>query len=260
MKKIHTHSALVPYKTLSTEFYDLEPHRDGVAAFNLYREYALQAQGMILEPMCGTGRFLIPFLQAGCIIEGFDASPHMLAALRHKYARISDKEPPVSEQFIQNFESQHRYSLIFIPYGSWGLITNQDEARMSLANMYHHLAPDGTFIVEIETTHSVVYPCDVWRHGKHTRADGVSITVDAFPTYNPSSQIYNAFCRYSAIKNGTVVQSESEDFNMYLYRFSEMDKLLSDAGFSRIIKYQDYCKTLAINEQAEILIYECQKR
>ena len=38
--------------------------------------------------MCGTGRFLIPMLEANLDIEGFDASTDMLEALQRKYSTI----------------------------------------------------------------------------------------------------------------------------------------------------------------------------
>lgn len=43
---------------------------------NFYLEYAQTITTPILEPMCGSGRFLIPMLEQGFNIEGFDASPH----------------------------------------------------------------------------------------------------------------------------------------------------------------------------------------
>jgi len=110
------------YKKLCTQYYDLESHKDHAEALAFYLAQAELAQGPILEPMCGTGRFLIPLLEAGYSIEGFDASADMLAALYQKYACISTKKPPVWQQCIHEFSTEKRYKLIFIPYGSWGLI------------------------------------------------------------------------------------------------------------------------------------------
>lgn len=38
----------------------------------------------ILEPLCGSGRFLVPFLARGFDISGMDLSEEMLAKLRQK--------------------------------------------------------------------------------------------------------------------------------------------------------------------------------
>jgi 2-polyprenyl-3-methyl-5-hydroxy-6-metoxy-1,4-benzoquinol methylase len=111
---------LKTYKKLCTEFYDLELNnqKNSKLALNFYMNYALNANGPILEPMCGTGRFLIPMLQADLDIEGFDASQEMLNALKIKYSKISNKKAPVQKIFIQNFKSNKKYNLIFIPFGS----------------------------------------------------------------------------------------------------------------------------------------------
>lgn len=57
-----TQQKLGSYLSLCTQFYDLirpEPPED---AYAFYRSYVSNAVGSILEPMCGTGRFLLPLL------------------------------------------------------------------------------------------------------------------------------------------------------------------------------------------------------
>lgn len=249
---------LTTYLKLCTEFYDLEHHQDAQdVAF--YMDYACQAHGPILEPMCGTGRFLIQMLQAGFDIEGFDASPHMLNALEQKYKAITNKKPPVWQQFVQDFSSDKRYKLIFVPYGSWGLMTSLEDSKHSLAAMYHHLLPGGKFIVEIETVASVPQPCGIWRRGVHKRADGSLVAINTLTSYDPTTQIFRSICRYESIVQGAVVATETEDFLQYLHRFVEMDDLLANAGFTSIQKYQDYKKTPATDPNAPLIIYECTK-
>ncbi len=247
------------YKKLCTEFYDLEPHRDEKKSLAFYMQRAHEARGPILEPMCGTGRFLIPMLEAGLDCEGFDASAHMLDAFREKYIKISPLAPPIRELWAQDFTSGKRYTLIFVPYGSWGLITNLEDAKKCLTIMYHHLAPGGKFIIEIETVASVPDPCGVWRRGVHTRPDGSKIAVNALATFNPATQIYSSLCKYELLINGVITEIESEDFKMYLYRFDEIDELLKAHEFSDIKKYQDYSLAPAHDTLAPIVIYECTK-
>lgn len=68
----------IPYKTLCAQYYDLDKPAASEDALKCYLEYAKEARGPILEPMCGTGSFLIPMLEKGYAITGFDYSPHML--------------------------------------------------------------------------------------------------------------------------------------------------------------------------------------
>jgi SAM-dependent methyltransferase len=248
-----------PYKKLCTEFYDLEPHRDGAESHIFYMQHAQLANGPILEPMCGTGRFLIPMLEQGYDIEGFDASPDMLDALKKKWAQLSDTRPPVWQQKIQDFGKQKWYNLIFVPYGSWGLISNTDDAKKSLSLMYNHLAPGGKFIIEIETVDSVPQPCGIWRRAIHTRTDGSKIAVNSNASFDAVTQMFTATCRYESFTSAGIDAVEHEIFEMYLYRFDEMDALLQAAGFTNIKKYQDYAGTQATDQATHIIVYECTK-
>jgi SAM-dependent methyltransferase len=250
---------LKTYAKLCTEFYDLEPHHNAAQAHAFYQERAREAHGPILEPMCGTGRFLIPLLQAGLDAEGFDASPHMLSAFRAKCLAVGLSTPPIWQQFVQGFTTSKRYALIFIPYGSWGLITDAGQAYKGLEALYGALAPGGRFFVEIETVASCPQPTGVWRRGVHTRADGSHLAVNTYTAYDPTTQLFKARCRYESIVNGAIVETETEDFEQYLYRFDEMDKLLSSVGFADIKKYQDYNSTPAIAQNIHTIIYLCTK-
>lgn len=57
------------YLSLCTQVYDLSKPAPPEEAFRFYREYVMRAKGAILEPMCGTGRFLLPLME-----DGFDGS------------------------------------------------------------------------------------------------------------------------------------------------------------------------------------------
>lgn len=109
MKKLDT------YQNLCAEVYELSKPEAPPDAYHFYRSYALKAKGSILEPMCGTGRFLLPLVGEGFDVHGFDASVPMLERL-HAKARAKDLKPRVWQGFIEdlNQETEH-YSLIFIP-------------------------------------------------------------------------------------------------------------------------------------------------
>ncbi|HCU6014361.1 TPA: GNAT family N-acetyltransferase, partial [Legionella pneumophila] len=72
MKKLDT------YQSLCTEVYDLSKPNAPQDEYSFYRSYAAEVKGLILEPMCGTGRFLLPLAAEGFDVHGFDASQPML--------------------------------------------------------------------------------------------------------------------------------------------------------------------------------------
>ena len=78
------------YLGLCTQFFDLDKPVPTFEEYAFFHHYIAQAQGHILEPMCGTGRYLIPYTQEGFNIEGF-ARFHPGGALGKKlYLRVAD--------------------------------------------------------------------------------------------------------------------------------------------------------------------------
>lgn len=71
------------YGSLCTELYEILHQTAPKAELNFYLSYA--KKGMkILEPMCGSGRFLIPFMEKQLNIYGIDLSKEMLQKLIKK--------------------------------------------------------------------------------------------------------------------------------------------------------------------------------
>jgi len=92
------------YLSLCTEVYDLSKPAAPENAYAFYRDYAMNANGLILEPMCGTGRFLLPLLEEGFDVQGFDASEHMLQAL-HTKASAKKLTPTVWQGFVEDLKN-----------------------------------------------------------------------------------------------------------------------------------------------------------
>lgn len=250
-------STMQTYNRLATQFYDLaKTEHDAAAEINFYTAYARASIGPILEPMCGSGRILLPLLKAGFAIEGFDASAHMLAALREKYAHCCDGDLPVWQQYVQDFTSSKRYGLMFIPFGSWGLVLDQEERLQGLQALYDHLLPGGTLILEIDTVASEVDADTAVREQSFMQTDGSVIAVQMASVYDFETQIYRAFSIYTLSKNGVVISTEQEIFTQYVFRHDELEVMLRRVGFSVIKKYKNYAKEPA-GEQDPMIIYEC---
>ncbi|HIB90941.1 TPA: hypothetical protein EYO57_27740 [Candidatus Poribacteria bacterium] len=98
------------YLNLCTEYYDLDKPDAPDDAFTFYLQYAKRIGGKVLEPMCGSGRFLIPIMELGFDIEGCDASQSMLEAL---YIKCKNKKikPKVWQGFVQDLDKNNIYNL-----------------------------------------------------------------------------------------------------------------------------------------------------
>ena len=100
------------YGDLCTEFYDLDKPTAPELALEWYGAALAgaleESPGRVLEPMCGSGRFLVPLLKRGLLVDGVDPSEPMLKACR---ARVADA-----------------YFAVESPWGTWDPANAEDRA------------------------------------------------------------------------------------------------------------------------------------
>lgn len=107
--------------------------------------------GPVLECACGTGNILLPLLQAGFDIYGFDISKSMLATLRKKALalKVENITDRVSIQDLESFQYAMRFDAILIPTNSFSMLATQDAQIRALRNIYEHLAPGGKLLLDL---------------------------------------------------------------------------------------------------------------
>lgn len=104
---------------------------------NFYLSYA--KQGMkILEPLCGSGRFLIPFMDKQLNIFGIDLSKEMLQKLIEKQPNAK-----VVQKNLLEYSSEEKFDYIFITSGSVSLFTDIDLCKQILSKLKMMLAKRG---------------------------------------------------------------------------------------------------------------------
>jgi SAM-dependent methyltransferase len=113
-----------------------------------YVEHAKAARGPVLEVACGTGRVMIPSLQAGADIEGIDLHPGMLAVLR-KRAGALGLTPRAELADMRDFTMPRRYKLITIPFRAFQHLTNTEDQLRTLRCLREHLEPGGSLIFNL---------------------------------------------------------------------------------------------------------------
>lgn len=244
------------YLNLCTQFYDLSKPSPPKEDYDFYLSYAKEADGPILEPMCGTGRFLLPMLADGFDVEGFDASQPMLDAL-HAKATAQGLKPVAWNSFLQELARPKQYSLIFIPSGSFGLITDLNEVKSALRTIYDHLRKDGTFVFETETL-SAVPTLAVWRGSRLHRPDGKTILLSQL------AMIEDAICysigKYELIDTNHIIQTEVEEYKIRLYNdTSLLLGLLEQIGFKSVKLVKAFDRRALPGEKDETILYECKK-
>lgn len=249
----------VPYKVLCTEYYELDKPHPPEDALQCYLKYAEEAEGAILEPMCGTGRFLIPLLKKGYSITGFDYSPHMLDVCRKKCHKLGLKATLVEASF-KTFPLVETYSLIFIPSCSFCLLTMHDEIIQALKFVSNRLKPGGKFVFEIETLKAKGESQGIWKGKWVNKPDGSKIVINTLSQFDSTTQIETVLCRYELWEENVISCTEVEDFRLRLYEPLEMELLLEQYGLKIVGKWQaEPYSNIKADESSAVILYECVK-
>lgn len=248
---------LYTYLDLCTQVYDLSKPIPPQDEYEFYRAYAISANGPILEPMCGTGRFLLPLIAEGFNVHGFDASKHMLDALYAK-ANAQNLKVNVWQAFIEEIKIPEKYQLIFIPSGTFNLILDIQQAKKALKKLYDSLTNDGILVFEAEMFRTASTRPGIWRGTAWTREDG-KIVLANFLDLALQNNIGATICRYELIDDNTIIKTEIENFKLRFYDPDKLFAILSEVGFTEIkmIKAFDHSKQPESND--EVVVYECKK-
>ncbi len=251
MKKLHT------YQNLCTEVYDLSKPNAPQDVYSFYRSYVVEATGPILEPMCGTGRFLLPLAEEGFDVHGFDASQPMLERL-HAKVRSKNLNLKVWHGFIEDLKQSDKYSLIFIPSGSFGLITEKADIQKALKTIYEHLEDKGLFVFEVETLHAVPKELGIWRGTRWPKEEGTIILLSQLAVLD--EEVCYSIGKYELVENNRITQTEVEEYKIRIYQDpSFLFNLLMGVGFSNVRMVKAFDRLTSPHETDESIVFECRK-
>lgn len=247
------------YQSLSTKYYELTRPTCPKDAYDFYMEYCKRAKNPILEPMCGTGRFLLPLIEAGFEVHGFDMSQYMLNRLWHKASAVNLK-PNVWLGNLENLNSDLVYDLVIIPSGSFGHIIELNKVKDSLKRIYSSLSTEGVFVFEVETIYSRTEHAGLWYDSikKIDNNQAIVLSKYLFPI-DQKNKTATLICKYEMLSGDQVIQTELEYFQVRLYEPEEIRLLLLEAGFKRIKFIKNYEGSNTISGKEKVFICECQK-
>lgn len=236
------------YKALLTEAYDLDKPEAPPQELGYYLRHIRACGGPVLEAMCGSGRYLVPLLEAGIDVDGVDASPDMLAACATKCSERG-LTAHTYRQLLQELDLPRRYRLIFAGGVSFGLIVGMAEVAESLRRLYAHLQPDGTVLIEVATQRSDERRTSSpsrWQEPKRrwTRPDGAEIVLHATRWYDPESGVVTGEGIYELLVSGKRVAQER---NAWASRLWDPDELAAHLGVAGFV---DLKVTKAFSDQA----------
>lgn len=240
------------YGSLCTEMYEILHEKAPQDELVFYLSYANKEQ-KILEPLCGSGRFFVPFYNAGYDISGMDMSGEMLEKLKLK---ISDAK--VIQADLTEFVSENRYDYIFIPSGSISLFTDICICKKILAKLKELLTPGGKLVFAVETIADKCTDDEEYRETVSVKTkEGFDLILKTRNHYEQESRTQFSPGIYELYNGKELLQREFMDFQTHLYMLGEMEYYLREAGFTKIITYSSFDKKIAADNQSEMFLYEC---
>ena len=240
------------YGSLCTEMYELLHQEAPRDELEFYLSYAKRGMS-ILEPLCGSGRFLVPFLERGLTIQGVDSSGDMLGKLLEKAPGAA-----VIQCGIGEYQTAERFDYILIPSGSVSLFTDMRECREILSKLRGLLNRNGIFVFAVDTVASrcpdrAEYDTDV----AVDTGEGCRLVIRFKKYYEEAT--HTQFCPslYELYRGGVLLRQERMDFQTHLYELGEMEAILREIGFTRVKVYASFAKEPAVTNQSEAFLYEC---
>lgn len=227
------------YNHLSSEVYDLDkPVGYSFGDIEFYMERLENCGGRILEPATGTGRLLIPLLEKGLQVDGFDSSADMLTICRTN-CEERGLDPLLFEAKMESFAVDAKYEAIIIPAGTFLLLHKREDSIQALKNFHYHLSHGGKLIVDLFMQTEAVIGEVSTRTWECVNGDVIILESNTVEI-NHIHQHTIAHGRYEKWRNGTLMQTELERFPLRWYGVEEFKLILEVIGFENIVISADY--------------------
>lgn len=244
------------YKELCTEYYEIDKPLPPKDEYNFYFKYIEEAKGSILEPMCGSGRFMIPLLKKGFSIDGFDTSPYMIKLCKEK-CKKENLSCQILEASFETFKNTKLYNLVFIPSGSFCLLINKNDIENALKVIYNYLNKNGKFVFDFDTIHSLG-DLGIWKGSWVEKEDQSKIIIRSISKFNSKTNIQTSLNIYEKWEKGQIIKTETEEFNLKLYEIDELEKILKNNGFKINKKLISHTNKIP-DKKSKFVTFECIK-
>lgn len=244
------------YGSIAAEIYDIDKPvgSRSMPDTQFHIERFKGFSGRILEPACGSGRTLLPLLEAGCDAAGFDPSAEMLDRCRALCAERGFA-PHLSAQRFENFHYDEPFAAILVPVGSFTLIDRFEPATAALRRFHDHLIPGGLVVLDIQPLSALADTRDDRR--RWTADNGDLLTVEGVRTVTDwIDQRREAMLRYERWRDNRLVETQLEPMAQRFWGLEEFTLALTSVGFTDIKVTGNYDRGRPLRANDRTLTFE----
>jgi SAM-dependent methyltransferase len=209
-----------------------------------YRELARRCGGPILEPMCGSGRLLVPLARAGYRLTGVDVSSALLALARAKLTAgglLGQVE--LLEADIRQTAPAGPFGLVIVALNSFMHLSTATDQLAALGRIHAALRPDGLLALDLfnpDLRALAAYNGElVFDKSFVTSEDSRVHKFVAQHADQAAQMIYIHFIYDELDAEGRVRRNVLPFTMRWLYRY-ELEHLLARAGFALEAVYGSY--------------------
>jgi SAM-dependent methyltransferase len=224
------------YGELCTKVYESDKSIAGEKEMEFYLSFVKDKTMKVLEPMCGNGRMLIPFMEKGVDIEGFDISEEMLKVCRQKAEQLN-LMPTVFCEKIEDFKSEKKYDLILIPFGSFSLLSDE-LAERGLDNLKTVLKDEGKILLTTVTRYNGIEDIPEWVETNRKQFDHETIVEYKKVHFDETNNLLKMQLKYESYQREKLEKTEIMDFPMRLYNPGEFEDRLKSKGFQNVVVHE----------------------
>jgi SAM-dependent methyltransferase len=211
--------------------------QDLTYGIDFYVRLSREAKGPVLDVCCGTGRILLPCLQAGADGDGLDLHEPMLTRLRTKAAAMG-LAPTLYHSDMSDFRLPRRYALIMITFNAFIHNLTQEAQIRCLERCREHLLPGG--LLAFDTAFYGLHIVGAMQGVRDLEGEttdprtGHRLRMYDTRTFDRVAQTQHSVNEVEVVDAGGKLLNvhRSEFVTRYVYR-EEMALLLRVAGFAR---------------------------
>jgi SAM-dependent methyltransferase len=242
------------YGSIAAEIYDIDKPIGALPDTRFHLERFKDFRGRILEPACGSGRTLLPLIEAGCDATGFDPSTEMLDRCRTLCAERGFT-PDLSRQRFEDFHYDGAFDAILVPAGSFTLIDRFDAAIAVLRRFHDHLRPGGIVVLDNQPLAFLAASAEDRRHWAADNGD--LLTMEGVRTRTDwIAQRVEYRLRYERWRNNRLVETQLEPMAQRYWGLEEFTLALTSVGFTDVRVTGNYDRGRPVRPNDRTLTFE----